>query len=118
VRPEEAVASDALQELGLERLTLWHLRCVEAFLRAMPDHHVGPGERLLNDLRSGPDRIWADAKHEDSMRRVVVMLGGQRISGFREIHYDAGWDDRDRGRERGHSARCAYPRNACICGVR
>ena len=81
--PAESVAIDALRELGLERLTLWHLRCVEAFLAAMPDHHVGPGERLLEDLRSGPERLHADAQWEDAQRTVYC-------SGLRQPHLYVG----------------------------
>lgn len=29
---EERIALDSLRQLGFERVTLWHLRCVEAYL--------------------------------------------------------------------------------------
>lgn len=75
----EAVALDALRELGLERLTVWHLRCLESMLSGVAkDVDVTPSvrwmvqHRLWGDLSAGPDIMHAEALEEDRARKLVV----------------------------------------------
>ena len=67
----DAVALDALRELGLERLTVWHLRCVDAYVANASRNPTSPGyafDRLFSDVRHDLDRLHGDALREDAER--------------------------------------------------
>jgi len=75
---------DRLRELGVERLTLWHLRAVDAYLRhkAMPIYHHQDMTRLLSDL-SGEERVWQEATRQNAMRdRAGVELAAGAYAGL------------------------------------
>ena len=62
---ELRVLEDILRTAGLAHLTLWHLRCVDAYLANIARDPERPGvafDRLLNDLHRDLDRQHGDAE--------------------------------------------------------
>lgn len=84
--PEELVLEDALRAVGLERVTVWHLRCVERWLemealRRLDLAHGRPSSagyaesRLRSDLYAGSlDATRAEAELEDVRRMASASL--------------------------------------------
>lgn len=49
-KTDEAVALDSLRALGFDRVTMWNLRCVEAFQAQRYFKHEQSLSRLRNDI--------------------------------------------------------------------
>jgi len=78
---ELRVLEDILREAGFAHLTLWHLRCVEAYLANSARDPERPGfafDRLLNDLRRDLDRQHGDAEWFNA--RWMATRGPERES--------------------------------------
>lgn len=94
-RAADAVLEDALREAGFSRVTLWHLRCVEAwaaqgeetgFARAFDTRarHSGCVEmRLRSDLYVGSlDALHGEAQWEDARRTAQRQRGPSSATRF------------------------------------
>lgn len=74
VSAADAVLSDALREAGYERLTPWHLRCVEAYLAQQEtletvhwqDRYDLIHERLGYDIANTLDELHLKAQWDDA----------------------------------------------------
>jgi hypothetical protein len=58
VTDHETVLRDLLLELGVEGVTLWHIRCLAAYLRGR--YILRADSRWLSDLR-GEEAVWCEA---------------------------------------------------------
>lgn len=97
---DEAVIFDALRAAGYERLTPWHLRCVEDYLttRALMVGALSRGrnrwddthERLGYDLNNDLDELHDMANHDNTERTARISIAADL--------------------ELGHSLNCAYRR--------
>lgn len=74
--PADAVFEDALREAGYQRLTPWHLRCVEAYLVQL----------ATRDIRAAH---YTNARTQDLHER----LGYDLNNTLDELHLKAQWDD-------------------------
>lgn len=106
---DDAILHDALRAAGYERITAWHLRCVEDYLttRALMVGAISRGrnrwddthERLGYDLNNDIDELHDMARQDDTERSARISIAADLALG--------------------HSVHCAHRRaygdGACEC---
>ena len=69
---DEATIAVTLAVVGAGRVMQWHVRCVDAYVAALPDRNALADYRLLDDLQFSLDRLHSEAQWEDARRTARV----------------------------------------------
>jgi len=94
VSPAEAIALDALEQMGITGISVWHLRCLAAFRRAVT--HLGWPKIGEYDT----PRANAECRYKHDLQ----------ASTLDELHGRAQWDDAEWVSRR-HGRRATSPRS-------